>query len=93
MIKAGIYGATGYTGWELVQLLQRHPAADIAFATSQSQAGQTLRDVFPTRPPCRSWTEPTRRSTTWMWSFSACPMPPRPRRRCRPWPPARESST
>ncbi|MBP6016940.1 MAG: N-acetyl-gamma-glutamyl-phosphate reductase [Candidatus Promineofilum sp.] len=50
MIKAGIYGATGYTGWELVRLLQHHPAAGIAFATSQSQAGQTLRDVFPAAP-------------------------------------------
>lgn len=53
MIKAGIYGATGYTGWELVKLLQRHPAAGIAFVTSQSQAGQTLRDVFPAAPALR----------------------------------------
>lgn len=50
MIKAGIFGATGYTGWELVKLLRRHPAADIAFVTSQSQAGKTLRDVFPAAP-------------------------------------------
>ena len=50
MIKIGIYGATGYTGYELVKILQRHPAADIAFATSQSQAGKTLRDVFPGAP-------------------------------------------
>lgn len=47
MIKIGIYGATGYTGMELVKLLQRHPAADIAFATSRSHTGKTLRDVFP----------------------------------------------
>ena len=45
MIKAGIFGATGYTGLELVKLLRRHPAADIAFVASQSQAGKTLRDV------------------------------------------------
>jgi len=50
MIRAGIYGATGYTGWELVKLLRRHPAADIAFLTSQSQAGKTLRDSFPAAP-------------------------------------------
>ncbi len=50
MIKVGIYGATGYTGLELVRLLQRHPAADIAFATSQTYAGKTLRDVFPAAP-------------------------------------------
>ena len=50
MIKAGIYGATGYTGYELVKILQRHPAAEIAFVTSQSHAGKTLRDVFPGAP-------------------------------------------
>ncbi len=50
MIKVGIYGATGYTGYELVKLLRRHPAADIVFATSQSHAGKTLRQVFPGAP-------------------------------------------
>ncbi len=50
MIKVGIYGATGYTGYELVKLLGHHPAADIVFATSQSQAGKTLREVFPGAP-------------------------------------------
>jgi N-acetyl-gamma-glutamyl-phosphate reductase len=50
MLKVGIYGATGYTGMELVKLLQRHPAADIVFATSQSHAGKTLRDIFPVAP-------------------------------------------
>lgn len=50
MIRAGIYGATGYTGLELVKLLQRHPAAEIVFATSQSQAGKSIRDVFPSAP-------------------------------------------
>jgi N-acetyl-gamma-glutamyl-phosphate reductase len=51
MVRAGIYGATGYTGWELVKILQRHPAAEIAFVASRSQAGQTLRDLFPAAPP------------------------------------------
>jgi N-acetyl-gamma-glutamyl-phosphate reductase len=50
MIRAGIFGATGYTGYELVKLLQRHPAADIAFVSSQSQAGKTLGDVFAGAP-------------------------------------------
>lgn len=53
MIKAGIYGATGYTGYELVKLLQRHPAAEIAFITSQSQAGKSLREVFAGAPDLR----------------------------------------
>ena len=50
MIKAGIYGATGYTGYELVKILQRHPAVEITFLTSQSHAGKTLREVFAGAP-------------------------------------------
>lgn len=48
MIRAGIYGATGYTGFELVKLLHRHPQVQITFATARSAAGQRLNDVFPT---------------------------------------------
>jgi N-acetyl-gamma-glutamyl-phosphate reductase len=48
MIRAGIYGVTGYTGFELAKLLQRHPHVEIAFATARSAAGQRLSDVFPT---------------------------------------------
>ena len=50
MIKAGIFGATGYTGYELVKILQRHPQVDVVFATSQSFAGQHLSDVYPQAP-------------------------------------------
>ena len=50
MIRAGIYGATGYTGLELVKLLQRHPAAEIAFVTSQSHAGKSLRNILAGAP-------------------------------------------
>lgn len=51
MVRVGIYGATGYTGLELVTWLSRHMAAQIVFATSQSQAGETLDRVFPAAPP------------------------------------------
>lgn len=44
-IKAGIYGAAGYTGLELIKLLQRHPHFEIAFATSDSFAGQEYEGV------------------------------------------------
>lgn len=47
MLRAGIIGATGYTGIELVKLLRGHPAAQIAWLTSESYAGQRLSDVFP----------------------------------------------
>jgi len=38
-IRAGIVGAAGYTGGELIRLLLRHPAVEIAFAQSRSSAG------------------------------------------------------
>ena len=47
MIKAGIIGVTGYTGIELYKLLRSHPAASIAWLTSENSAGQRLSDVFP----------------------------------------------
>jgi N-acetyl-gamma-glutamyl-phosphate reductase len=47
MIKVGIFGATGYTGVELVKLLSRHSRARIVFAHSESNAGARLSDVLP----------------------------------------------
>lgn len=47
MIKAGIYGASGYTGFETIKILQKHPNVEIVFATSESSAGQSLRDLYP----------------------------------------------
>ena len=47
MIKVGIFGATGYTGVELVKLLNRHMRARLVFAGSESSAGQRLSDVIP----------------------------------------------
>lgn len=49
-IKIGICGVTGYTGYELVRLLQNHPTAEIVFATSQTYAGQTLDALYPQAP-------------------------------------------
>lgn len=49
-IKVGICGATGYTGFELVRLLQTHPAVEIVFATSKSHVGQTLDMIYPQAP-------------------------------------------
>jgi N-acetyl-gamma-glutamyl-phosphate reductase len=50
-IKAGIFGATGYTGLELVRYLGGHAAVSIEFATSESFVGQCLSDVHPAAPP------------------------------------------
>lgn len=45
MYKAGIAGATGYTGFELVQLIQRHPQMEVAWVTSENSAGKPFCDV------------------------------------------------
>lgn len=45
MIKAGITGAAGYTGGELIRLLLRHPEVQISFAHSNSQAGKPVATV------------------------------------------------
>jgi N-acetyl-gamma-glutamyl-phosphate reductase len=50
MIKIGIIGATGYTGLELLKLLQRHPQAQISWLTSESHAGQKFGSVFAVPP-------------------------------------------
>ena len=39
-IKAGIVGAAGYTGGELIRVLINHPNVDIVFAQSKSNAGK-----------------------------------------------------
>ncbi len=45
MIKAGIIGAAGYTGGELIRLLLQHPGVNLVFAQSNSQAGEPLYRV------------------------------------------------
>lgn len=47
MIKAGIVGATGYAGAELVRILLGHPQAEIATISSVSFEGKRLSDVYP----------------------------------------------
>ena len=43
--KAGICGATGYTGLELIRLIDRHPELEVGWITSQSSAGKRFSDV------------------------------------------------
>lgn len=49
-MKAGIFGATGYAGFELVERLTHHPEIEVVFVTSESFAGQTLDEVYPQAP-------------------------------------------
>ncbi|WP_461534280.1 N-acetyl-gamma-glutamyl-phosphate reductase [Sinomicrobium sp.] len=45
MIQAGIIGGAGYTAGELIRLLLHHPAVEINFVYSTSNAGNLLSDV------------------------------------------------
>ena len=46
-IRAGIVGASGYSGEELVRLLLAHPRVELAAVTSRQFAGQTVAQAFP----------------------------------------------
>lgn len=46
-MKVAIYGASGYTGQELMRLLFRHPDVDVAVVTSRKFKGVPVADVFP----------------------------------------------
>lgn len=47
MTRVGIIGATGYVGFEISRLLQRHPNFEITSLVSQSFVGQKFSDVYP----------------------------------------------
>ncbi len=46
MIKAGIIGATGYAGGELVRILTGHREAEIVWYGSRSYIDQKYADVY-----------------------------------------------
>ncbi len=47
MIYAGIVGATGYAGSELVRLLLSHPQAEVTAVSSVSFEGKAISEVYP----------------------------------------------
>lgn len=47
LINVGVFGASGYTGFETIKILRHHPAVRLRFATSESSAGQSLSDLYP----------------------------------------------
>lgn len=47
MIKAGIVGAAGYAGGELIRLLARHPMVEIAALMGHSNAGHSIEELSP----------------------------------------------
>jgi N-acetyl-gamma-glutamyl-phosphate reductase len=46
-MKAGIIGASGYTGGELLRLLAGHPEFEVAVVTAHSHAGQVVGEHTP----------------------------------------------
>ena len=46
-MKAGILGASGYTGSELLRLLAAHPEFEVALATAHSHAGEAVGNHTP----------------------------------------------
>lgn len=51
MIRAGIIGASGYSGMELTRLLAGHPHAALTFVTSDRWGGQQVRAHLPLTGP------------------------------------------
>lgn len=45
LIKVGIIGGAGYTAGELLRLLLNHPAVEIVFVNSESNAGNLITDI------------------------------------------------
>ncbi len=47
MIKAGIIGATGYTGEELIQVLLGHPEVKITYLAAKIDNPKAISEIFP----------------------------------------------
>lgn len=47
MTRIAVAGASGYTGLELIRLLDRHPEVTITSVTSEQSAGKRISDLFP----------------------------------------------
>jgi N-acetyl-gamma-glutamyl-phosphate reductase len=47
MLKVAIIGASGYTGVELLRILNCHPEVAVTCVTSEQSAGKRISDVFP----------------------------------------------
>ena len=45
--RVGIIGASGYTGAELLRLIDAHPSFELALATGESMAGRHVADRYP----------------------------------------------
>ena len=46
-MRVAVFGASGYTGLELLRILLRHPRFELAVVTSEQRAGEPVGDAFP----------------------------------------------
>jgi N-acetyl-gamma-glutamyl-phosphate reductase len=46
-VRVAVFGASGYTGLELLRILLRHPEFEIVAVTSEQRAGQRVGEAFP----------------------------------------------
>jgi N-acetyl-gamma-glutamyl-phosphate reductase len=46
-VRVGIMGATGYTAYELIRILLRHPQVEITAITSRQEAGKSVATLHP----------------------------------------------
>ena len=46
-VRVGIFGASGYTGAELLRLCATHPELEVVLATADSQVGSRAADLYP----------------------------------------------
>ena len=47
MYRVGVFGASGYTGAELLRLCSSHPELSVHLATADTSAGSPVADVYP----------------------------------------------
>ncbi len=52
MLRVGIAGASGYTGFELLRILRAHPEVVVSTITSRQQKGVRLDDYYPAFKHC-----------------------------------------
>ena len=46
-LRTAVIGASGFTGAELLRLLDAHPVLDVVYATGDSQAGTLASSLYP----------------------------------------------
>ncbi len=47
MIRTGVIGGSGFAGGEFIRLASSHPDIEIAWATGETSAGQSIADAIP----------------------------------------------